>query len=105
MSGVPRGWDAAGGVSVLHCRSRRGRFHGFGFTRSLLLKPSIPTAMALMSASDNFALLDPTAELTSPTAPVFWGKEYEYLSASLLMYYPPPCLHHMECEIAWSFVG
>ena len=45
MSGVPRGWDAAGGVSVLHCRSRRGRFHGFGFMRSLSPpQPSIPTA-------------------------------------------------------------
>jgi len=43
--------------------------------------------MELMSASDNFALLEPTAELMSPTAPVFRGKEYEYLSAPFTIWY------------------
>jgi hypothetical protein len=49
--------------------------HSVLLTLYTWLYPSIATAMALMSVSDNFALLDPTAELMSPTAPVFWGKE------------------------------
>ena len=44
MWGVRSRRAAAGCVLVLHCRRRRGRFHGFGFTRSLFLRPSIPTA-------------------------------------------------------------